>query len=484
MNYKMIFYTLGQILKLEAALLVLPLAVSIIYGENQILAFIIPMAALVAIGFGLTIKKPEKNNFYAKEGFVIVGLSWIVLSIFGCLPFVISGAIPNFINALFETISGFTTTGATILDGDGIEGLTKGLAFWRSFTHWIGGMGVLVFVLAILPNADGKTIHILRAESPGPQVGKLVSKIRITARILYLIYIAITVLEIIFLTFGDMTFYEAVVHSFSTAGTGGFSTKADSIASFSNYTQIVIGVFMLIFGMNFNIFYLLLLGNFKAVLKNEEIRWYLGIVITATIIITLNVFYSYDRVTPIGDIIRDAFFSVSSIMTTTGFCTANFDLWPALSKLVLLILMVVGAMAGSTGGGLKVSRMVILLKSFKREIKKLLHPNIVDAVRVDGKGIDDGVVKGVNSYFVAVIVVFLLATLLISIDGFPIVTNVSAVIACLNNVGPGLELVGPVGNYGAFSFFSKIVLSLSMLVGRLEIYPILMLFNPRTYRLN
>lgn len=484
MNYKMIFYTLGQILKLEAALLVLPLAVSLIYRENQILAFIIPMAALLVMGFALTIKKPAKNNFYAKEGFVLVGLSWIVLSIFGCLPFVISGAIPHFINALFETTSGFTTTGATILDGNGIESLTKGIAFWRSFTHWIGGMGVLVFVLAILPNADGKTIHILRAESPGPQVGKLVSKIKITARILYLIYIAITALEIIMLSFGDMTFYEAVVHTFSTAGTGGFSTKADSIASFSNYTQIVIGIFMLIFGMNFNIFYLLLLGNFKAVFKNEELRWYLGIVITATIIITINVFYAYDRITPIGDVIREAFFSVSSIMTTTGFCTADFDLWPTLSKIILLILMAIGSMAGSTGGGLKVSRIVILLKSFKREIKKLLHPNIVEPVKVDGKGIDEGVVKGVNSYFVAVIVIFLLATLLVSIDGYSMVTNVSAVIACLNNVGPGLDMVGPVGNYGAFSFFSKIVLSLSMLVGRLEIYPILMLFNPRTYRLN
>lgn len=484
MNHKMIFYTLGQILKLEAALLILPLVVSLLYKENQILAFIIPIAALFVSGFALTIKRPEKKNFYAKEGFVIVGLSWIVMSVFGCLPFVISGAIPNFINALFETISGFTTTGATILDGEHIEGLTKGIAFWRSFTHWIGGMGVLVFVLAILPNADGKTIHILRAESPGPQVGKLVSKIKITARILYLIYIAITVIEIIFLCFGDMTFYEAVVHTFSTAGTGGFSTKAASVGAFNSYTQVVIGIFMLLFGFNFNLFYLLLLGNFKSVLKSDELRWYLGIVITATIIITLNVFYAYDNVSPIGKTIRDAFFAVSSIMTTTGFCTANFDLWPTLSKLILLALMVIGAMAGSTGGGLKVSRVVILFKSLKREIKKLLHPNVVEPVKLDGKGLDEGVVKGVNNYFIAIIVIFALATLLISIDGFSIVTNISAVLACLNNVGPGLDMVGPIGNYGAFSFFSKIVLSLSMLVGRLEIYPILMLFNPRTYRLN
>lgn len=482
MNHKMIFYTLGQILKLEAALLVLPFAVSLIYGEFEILAFVIPIAISVGLGFLLTIKKPATTNFYAKDGFVIVGLSWIVLSVIGCLPFIISGAIPKFFDALFETISGFTTTGATILDGTRIEGLTHGMAFWRCFTHWIGGMGVLVFVLAILPNADGKSIHILRAESPGPQVGKLVSKIRITARILYLIYIAITVTEIIFLVCGDMNLFEAIVHTFSTAGTGGFSTKADSIGAFSAYSQVVIGIFMLLFGMNFNLFYLLLLGNIKSVLKNEELRWYLGIAIAATIIVTFNVFYGYDRITPIGETIRNAFFSVSSIMTTTGFCTANYDLWPTLSKSILIVLMFIGSMAGSTGGGLKVSRIVILFKSFKREIKKLLHPNIVEPVKVDGKGIDDGVVKAVNSYFVAIIVIFLLACLLISIDGFSIATNITAVAACLNNVGPGLEMVGPIGNYSAFSIFSKIVLSLSMLVGRLEVYPILMLFNPRTYR--
>ncbi|MBO7085485.1 MAG: TrkH family potassium uptake protein, partial [Bacilli bacterium] len=306
MNHKMIFYTLGQILKLEAALLVLPFAVSLIYGEFEILAFVIPIAISVGLGFLLTIKKPATTNFYAKDGFVIVGLSWIVLSVIGCLPFIISGAIPKFFDALFETISGFTTTGATILDGTRIEGLTHGMAFWRCFTHWIGGMGVLVFVLAILPNADGKSIHILRAESPGPQVGKLVSKIRITARILYLIYIAITVTEIIFLVCGDMNLFEAIVHTFSTAGTGGFSTKADSIGAFSAYSQVVIGIFMLLFGMNFNLFYLLLLGNIKSVLKNEELRWYLGIAITATIIVTFNVFYGYDRITPIGETIRNA----------------------------------------------------------------------------------------------------------------------------------------------------------------------------------
>ncbi|MBO7086454.1 MAG: TrkH family potassium uptake protein, partial [Bacilli bacterium] len=276
--------------------------------------------------------------------------------------------------------------------------------------------------------------------------------------------------------------FEAIVHTVSTDGTGGFSTKADSIGAFSAYSQVVIGIFMLLFGMNFKLFYLLLLGNIKSVLKNEELRWYLGIAITATIIVTFNVFYGYDRITPIGETIRNAFFSVSSIMTTTGFCTANFDLWPTLSKSILIILMFIGSMAGSTGGGLKVSRIVILFKSFKREIKKLLHPNIVEPVKVDGKGIDDGVVKAVNSYFVAIIVIFLLACLLISIDGFSIATNITAVDACLNNVGPGLEMVGPIGNYSAFSIFSKIVLSLSMLVGRLEVYPILMLFNPRTYR--
>lgn len=484
MNHRMIFYTLGQILKLEAALLLLPLVVSLIYHENQFLPFLIPSVSLVILGLILTFKKPVKQNFYAKEGFVLVGLSWIVLSLFGCLPFVISGSIPNFINALFETISGFTTTGATILDGEGIEGLTKGMAFWRSFTHWIGGMGVLVFVLAILPSADGKSIHILRAESPGPQVGKLVSKIRITARILYLIYIAISILEIIFLVCGEMTPYEAIVYTFSTAGTGGFATKGASLGAYSAYSQIVVGIFMLIFGTNFNIFFLLLLGNIKSVLKCEELRWYLSIVVLSTVVITLNVFYSYDRITPIGTTIRDAFFTVSSIMTTTGFCTANFDLWPALSKLIILCLMVVGAMAGSTGGGLKVSRITILFKSFRREIRRLIHPNSVEAIRVDGKIVDESVVKGVNNYLVAYIFIMMFGTLLVSIDGFSVVTNISAMAACLNNVGPGLDVVGPIGNYAGFSWFSKIVLSMSMLIGRLEIYPILMLFNRHTYRVN
>ena len=482
MNHKMIFYTLGQILKLEAALLALPLVVSLIYQENQILAFLIPMLAVATLGILLTIKKPEQKNLFAKEGFVIVGLSWIVLSLFGCLPFIISGSIPNFIDALFETISGFTTTGSTILSGDRIEGLTKGIAFWRSFTHWIGGMGVLVFVLAILPNTDGKSIHILRAESTGPKIGKIVSKIRITARILYLIYIAISLTEIIFLVCGDMNLYESIVYTFSTAGTGGFATKGASLAAYSSYSQIVVGIFMLIFGMNFNMFYLLLLGDFKSVLKNEELRWYLGVVITATIIITVNVFYAYDNVTPIGTTIRDSFFTVSSIITTTGFCTANFDLWPALSKTIIIILMFIGAMAGSTGGGIKVSRVVILLKSFRREVKRLLHPNSVEAIKLEGKSLDESIVKGVNSYLIAIIIIFLFGVLLISIDGESLITNISAMAACLNNVGPGLDKVGPIGNYSIFSGFSKVVLSLSMLAGRLEIYPILMLFNPRTYR--
>lgn len=484
MNYRMIFNTVGQILKLSAALLVLPLIVSLIYRENEILPFVIPMAVALVLGFALSFKKPITKNFYAKDGFVIVGLSWITISLIGCLPFIISGAIPNFIDAIFETISGFTTTGATILTGDRIEGLTHGIAYWRSFTHWIGGMGVLVFVLAILPNANGKSIHILRAETTGPQVGKLVSKIRLTARILYLIYIVLTIVEIIFLVCGDMSLYEAIVHTFSTAGTGGFSTKAASMGAYSNYSQIVVGIFMIIFGINFNLFYLLLLGNFKAVLKNEELRWYIGIIIIATIVVTLNVFYGYDHITSFGQALREAFFTVSSTITTTGFCVANYDLWPTLSKSIIILLMFIGTMAGSTGGGIKVSRLVILLKSFRREIKKLLHPNSVETIKMDGKVVDEGIVKGVNSYLVVLVVIFLVGTLLISIDGFSLATNISAMAACLNNVGPGLDVVGPIGDYSTFSVFSKVLLALSMLAGRLEIYPILMLFNPRTYRVN
>ena len=476
MNYKMVFYTIGQLLKIEALLMILPLIVSIIYQENTYGYFLVAIIALLLLGFLLSIKKPKKTIIYAREGFVIVGAAWIIMSFFGALPFTLSGEIPNYIDAIFETVSGFTTTGATILNN--VEALTKGMLFWRSFTHWIGGMGVLVFVLAVLPNTDGDSIHILRAESPGPQVGKIVSKVRFTARILYCIYVAMTLLQMIFLVCGEMNLYEAIVHSFSTAGTGGFGIKNDSIASYSTYSQIVITAFMILFGVNFNMFYLLLLGNFKAVLKNEELKWYFGIILVSTVVITINIISIVGNA---GKSILQAIFQVSAIITTTGFATADFETWPALSQSILLVLLFMGASAGSTGGGLKVSRIMIIIKSIKREVKKLLHPKSVSSVKIEGKPLNDEVVRGTQVYFLTYIVIMVAGILLISVDNFDFATNFTAIATCINNVGPGLGLVGPTDNFGCFSLFSKTILSMVMLIGRLEIYPILMLLNYKTY---
>ena len=476
MNYKMVFYTIGNILKIEALLLLLPLIVSLIYQEGTYLSFLIAIFGLVIVGFLLTIKKPKKTIIYAREGFVIVGASWIIMSLFGALPFVISGEIPSFIDALFETISGFTTTGATILKE--VEQLSNGMLFWRSFTHWIGGMGVLVFVLAILPNTNGDSIHLLRAESPGPQVGKIVSKVRFTARILYCIYVAMTLIQIIFLVCGEMNLYEAIVHSFSTAGTGGFGIKNDSIASYSVYSQIIITIFMILFGINFNMFYLLLLGNIKSVIKNEELRWYLGIIIVATVIITLNI---VSMVGSVSTAILQSVFQVSSIITTTGFMSADYEMWPMLSQTILMVLLFIGASAGSTGGGLKVSRIMIMIKSIRREVKKILHPKSVSSVKFEGKPLDEAVVKGTNVYFLVYLIIFVVGVIIISIDNLSFATNFTAIATCINNVGPGLDLIGPTDNFSCFSNFSKLVLSMTMLIGRLEIFPILMLFNYKTY---
>jgi trk system potassium uptake protein TrkH len=480
MNFKMIFYTLGNILKVEACMLLLPLVVSLIYQDHCFLSFLFPILALLVVGFLLTIKKPKKTSFYAKEGFVMVGLSWILISLFGCLPFIISGEIPHFIDAFFETISGFTTTGSSILTD--VEALSKSMLFWRSFTHWIGGMGVLVFILAILPNSEGDTIYILKAESPGPQVGKLVSKVRLTARILYLIYFALTIIEIIFLVCGKMPFFDSVVNSLATAGTGGFGIKNDSIGSYNHYCQIVIAIFMMIFGINFNLFYLLLIGNVKQALKSEEVFWYFGIILTSTVIIVFNLAFTPNS--PFGslaDIIRNSFFQVSSIITTTGFATTDFTLWPRISQLVLIFLMFIGACAGSTGGGLKVSRFAILVKSIHREISHLLHPKSVKSIHFEGSVVEEDVVKSILNYFVLLILIFSLCLFCVSFDGYSFETNFTAVASCINNIGPGLDAVGPMSNYSGFSGFSKVVLIFAMLVGRLEIYPILVLFSPKIW---
>lgn len=495
MNVKLIFKALGNILKLEAIFLLLPLIVSLIYKENTWYCFLIPSIACFLFGIIFSLLKPNRTSLYAKEGFMVVGLCWIVLSVFGCIPFMISKQIPNFFDAFFETVSGFTTTGSTILEN--VELLSKSMLFWRSFTHWIGGMGILVFVLAFLPRSEGQNIHVLRAESTGPQVGKLVSKLNLTARILYLIYIAFTVLEICFLYFGDKLFgndgiykmdlYSSLIHTFGTVGTGGFTIKSTGLADYSTYSQMVIAIFMTLCGINFNVFYLILIGKFKQVLKCEELWWYLGFIIVSTISIGFNIYYALDM--SLGIAFKDAFFQVSSIMTSTGFSTIPLlSNWPALSQTILWILMFIGACAGSTGGGLKVSRVVILLKSVKREIKKLVHPNSVSNIKMGGQPIDESVVKGVSSYFAVYVTIFILCILVLSFNGYGFQTNVTAVTTCLNNIGPGFDAfgsnelnLGPSGNFAAFSDLSKVTLTAAMLIGRLEIYPILILFNPRIW---
>lgn len=475
MNKKMILYVLGKLLLVCGALLVLPLIISVIYKENTYMSFIIPIGMLFILGTLLCLKKPKNNNFYAREGFIIVGLSWILISFFGSLPFVISGEIPSMIDAFFETVSGFTTTGSSILEN--VEELSYGMLFWRSFTHWIGGMGILVFVLIFLPS-DGRSLYILKAESPGPQVGKLVSKVKFTARILYLIYLLMTLTEIIFLLF-DMPVFDAVVNSFATAGTGGFAIKSASIGAYSDYSQIVIGVFMLLFGINFNFFFLILIKNFKKAFKMEEVFWYLGIILVSTILIAVNIYFTIGG--SLAIILKDSFFQVSSIITTTGFATTDFNLWPALSQVILVLLMFIGACAGSTGGGMKVSRFVLIVKSIRRNIKKLVHPKSISNIRFEGGVVDDDVVHGALNYFACLIFIFIFCLIIIAFDNKDFVTNFTAVSACINNIGPGLGEVGPMGNYNDYSDLSKIILSMAMLVGRLEIFPILMLFSPKIW---
>ena len=420
-----------------------------------------------------------KQRFFAKEGLTCVGLSWIALSLLGCLPFYISREIPSFVDALFETVSGFTTTGASILTD--VEAMSRGLLYWRSFSHWLGGMGVLVFVLAIA-RADDKsnrfTMHLLRAESPGPDVGKLAPKMRDTAKILYMLYIGLTILDIIFLLLGKMSLFEALCTAFGTAGTGGFGVKNTSMAEYSPYIQNVCTIFMLLFGVNFSCYYLLLLKKFKAVFKDGELRVYLALVFSSIAMITINISGLYGG---IKEALHHASFTVASIITTTGFATENFDLWPDFSKTILLILMMIGACAGSTGGGLKCGRLLILIRSVKRNIRQTLNPRKVEVIRSSGNVVDERVVSGVNSYLAAYMLILFASFLLISIDGESIVTNFSGVIACFNNIGPGLDLVGPASNYAIFGSFSKVVLIIDMLAGRLEIFPILILLSRNTW---
>ena len=468
---------IGQIIKLEAVLLVLPLAVSIIYRERCALSFLITALASLFVGFAVTlISKPGNRLIYAKEGFVIVALAWLALSAIGAVPFVLSGEVRSYADAFFETVSGFTTTGASVLTD--IEGMSHGLLFWRSFTHWVGGMGVLVFIMAIIPSVCDRSIHILRAEMPGPVMGKLVPKLKQTAKILYLIYIVMTVLEMILLLCGGMSLFDSALHSFATAGTGGFGIKGDSIASYSPYLQWVIAVFMFLFGINFNIYYLLLVRRFRSVLKSTETWCYIAICLISVSIITGNIYSIYGN---LPDSVRASAFQVASLVTTTGFSTADFNLWPGLSKGILLILMFIGGCAGSTAGGLKVSRVVMMIKMIRREFMKMIHPRSVSAVRIEGKKVDDTTLNGVNVYFALYMVIYFAVFLLLCLEPFDFETNFTAVAACYNNIGPGFGAVGPMGSFSGYSAFSKIVLSATMLLGRREIYPLLFALIPSTW---
>ncbi len=481
MNRKIIGKTLGFLLLLECVFLFPSAFIAILDHQRELLgAFVASMA--VAAGLGLSLSflcRKAEGRYYAREGFLIVGLGWLVLSAVGALPFWISGEIPHYVDALFEVISGFTTTGASILTS--VEDMSRALLFWRSFTHWLGGMGILVFLLAVVPmGKGGYSVHLLRAESPGPSVDKLVPKTRQSATILYSIYIALTVLCVLFLLAGGMPLFDSLCTAFGTAGTGGFGIKNSSMAAYSPYLQTVCTVFMALFGVNFTVYFLLLLGKIKQALLGEELRLYLGIMLGSMALITWNILPLYGG--SVHAALHDAAFSVSSVMTTTGFATADFNLWPQLSRTILVILMVVGACAGSTGGGIKCSRVLLLLRSLRTRMRQMLHPRSVSLVRLEGRTVGEETVQGVYTYMTAYCAIAILSILLLSLDNLSLETNFTAVMACLNNIGPGLDLVGPTGNYAHFSDLSKLVLMLNMLLGRLEIFPLLIMLSPHTWR--
>ncbi len=477
MNYSAVLRMLGHVLQFEAGFLLLPCIVALIYREKSGFAYLIMAAICFVIGVCLSRIKGKSKNFFAKEGFASVALSWIVMSLAGCMPFVISGEIPKFIDALFETVSGFTTTGASILTD--VEALSKASIFWRSFTHFVGGMGVLVFLLAILPLAGGQNMHLMRAESPGPQVGKLVPKIRSTALILYAIYAGMTVVEFIFLICGGMPLFDAITIAIGTAGTGGFAVTNAGLGGYSNYIQAVVAVFMILFGVNFNVYYLFLIKKPKQALKSEEVRWYLGIILTAVVLITWNTRGMYSS---LYDSAHHAFFQVATLISSTGFATTDFNLWPALSKTILLLIMFCGACAGSTGGGIKVSRIMILLKSIRMEIKSFLHPRTVRQTRIEGKVLEPQVRHSVQIFFFTYALLLAGSILLFSLGGYDFETNFSMAVSALSNMGPGFGAAGPMCNYSGFPVLTKSVMIFDMLAGRLELFPMLLLFAPGTWK--
>lgn len=486
MNYRLTAYILGQIAVITAAFMLVPFAMTFGYGEyeyNTPLAFGVTIGVLLLVGIPCVVLKPKDSSIRARGGFVIVALAWICMSVFGALPFRINGAIPNFIDCLFETVSGFTTTGASIIPN--VEIMPKSLLFWRSMTHWIGGMGVLVFVIAVLPKSNPAIVHLLKAEVPGPQFGKIVSKLRFTARILYGIYIVLTALEVVLLVIDkNVDLFDSFIHAFGTAGTGGFSNYVDSVGHFDSvYVDVVITVFMMIFSMNFNLFYFILIGHVREALKSEELHWMLSIFVGATLALTVcllvnNVYSTF------AEALRYSAFQASTIMSTTGFATADFATWPTFAQFVLVLLMFIGGSAGSTAGGLKVSRVIILFKNGIRNFKKACSPRSFNTVRLDGKPVSDELSHSVSSYFIVYITIFVASCLLVSVvehATFDFTTHISAVASCLNNVGPGLGAVGPLYSYADYSIFSKIVLTVDMLLGRLEVVPLLLLFYPKVW---
>lgn len=477
MNYRIIAYIVGWVLNLQAIFMALPSLTAVIYNEEDISAFLITMVICLAMGLPLTRKKPKNKVFHIKDGCVAVALSWFVLSLTGAIPFVLSGSIPHPIDAIFETVSGFTTTGSSILTD--VESLSKSVLIWRSFTHWIGGMGVLVFLLSLLPLAGGYHMNLMRAESPGPSVSKLVPKVQSTAKILYSIYLGMTVIQILLLLLGGIPVFDSLCITFGTAGTGGFGIRNDSMGGYSLYFQIVTTIFMILFGVNFSAYYLILTKKFKSAFQIEEIRYYFGIIIAAVLLIAIN---SRHMFSGFGQAIQQSAFQVGSIITTTGYSSTDFNQWPALSKTILVILMFVGACAGSTGGGIKVSRIVLLLKAAKKEFQLYLHPNAVKKIKMDKKSVSHETLRSTNIFLSVYLLIFCGSILILSLDNFDMTTNFTAIAATLNNIGPGLEIVGPMGNFSSFSYLSKLVMIFDMLAGRLEIFPLMLLFFKGTWK--
>lgn len=477
MNNAMIRYILGQVLRIEGLLMLLPCIVAVIYQEKEGFVILGVAALCFFLGTAGTIRKPKSQVFYLKEGCVATALSWIVMSVFGCLPFYLTGEILSFVDAMFETISGFTTTGSSILTD--VEAMSRSVNFWRCFTHWIGGMGVLVFLLAVIPLSGGSHINLMRAESPGPSVGKLVPKIKYTARILYIIYIGMTLLQIVLLLIGSMPLYDALTITFGTAGTGGFAIKGDSIAGYSSYLQWVITIFMILFGVNFNAYYLILFRKFKKAAAMEEVRYYFLVIIAATAFITWSL---CSTAMGFAEALKHAAFQVASIITTTGFATTDFNLWSGSCQVILVLLMFIGACAGSTGGGIKVSRFVLLLKTVKKELNSYIHPKSIKKIKIDSKPVEHEVVRSTNVYFITFMILFVTSIFIVSLEGQDLVTTFTAVATTINNVGPGLAGVGPMSNFAHLSNLSKIVLMFDMLAGRLELFPLLILFHPSLWK--